>query len=58
MITFSVRLSEAEQRTLELFVIEHCLAKKLLNDSVLNLHRINKYFDGFRGSFYYSERIS
>ena len=39
-ITFSVRLSNREGRTLELFTREHWLAKKLLNNSVLSLHLV------------------
>ena len=34
-ITFSVRLNKTEGRTLELFIKEHWLAKKLLNNSVI-----------------------
>ena len=34
-ITFSVRLNNRERSTLELFIKEHWLAKKLLNNSVI-----------------------
>ena len=39
-ITFSVRLSNREGHTLELFIREHWFAKKLLNNSVLSLHLV------------------
>ena len=37
-ITFSVRLNTREVSTLELFIREHWLAKKLLNNSDLFLY--------------------
>ena len=39
-ITFSVHLNNREGSTLELFIREHWLAKKLLNDSALSLHLV------------------
>ena len=35
-ITFAVHLNKTEGRTLELFIREHCLAKKVLNSSALS----------------------
>ena len=43
-ITFSVRLSNREGSTLELFIREHWLAKRLLNNSVLSLHLVMYLF--------------
>ena len=37
-ITFSVRLNNRDRSTIELFIREHWLAKKLLNNSALSLH--------------------
>ena len=39
-IIFSVRLNNSEESTLELFIREHWLPKKLLNNSVLSLHLV------------------
>ena len=38
--TFSVPLNTREVSTLELFIREYWLAKKLLNNSVLSLHLV------------------
>ena len=39
-ITFSVRLNNREGSTLELFIREHWLTEKLLNNSALSLHLV------------------
>ena len=43
-ISFSVSLNNREQSTLELFIRENWLAKKLLNNSVLSLHLVMYLF--------------
>ena len=35
-VTFSIRLNKADESMLELFIREHWLAKKLLNNSALS----------------------
>ena len=39
-ITFSACLNEAEESTVELFIREHWLANKLLNNSALSLYLV------------------
>ena len=55
-ITFSVRLNNRDRSTIELFIREHWLAKKLLNNSALSLNLVIYLFDetvaGRRESFY------
>ena len=55
-ITFSVRLINREGSMLELFIREHWLAKKLLNNSALSLNLVIYLFDetvvGCREFFY------
>ena len=55
-ITFSVRLNNRDRSTIELFIREHWLAKKLLNNSALSLNLVIYLFDetvaGCRESFY------
>ena len=43
-ITFSVRVNNREGSTLELFIRQHWLAKKLLNNSALSLHLVMYLF--------------
>ena len=43
-ITFSVRLNRTEGSTVELFIREHSLAKKLLNNSALTLNLVMYLF--------------